>query len=196
MYQGSETYVPLTLFAIERPGHKTPVFPHDTFHVQLVQRGWRAGLLGWTLARWLGAKTVRGIDVTPVSSHQYGLSNSTSVPVSTNQNTEQTLSTNLPERKLEKYEKDIVRFETQQRDTHYVDLPGPKPNRLVPLATLAVRIPAHAGDGYFRLSLRFNHGPYALSPDFRIYSLSLSSASPRGAALVPLRSHPNWCFAP
>lgn len=196
LYQGSDTYVPITLFAVERKDKPAPPMAHGSLQIQLVQRGWRAGLFGWAVAKWLGAKTVKGLDVTPAVSHHRSGAPSDDVasaergmpdPQNQSANTAAVVAkTSFPERAVEKWDKDVARFVSQQAAEHYEEVPwNGTVNKLVPVGTFAVRIPARAGDGYFRLSLRFGHGSYAVSPDFRIYSLSLSSASPRGAALLP-----------
>lgn len=195
VYQGSDTHVAVTLFAIQHAGQRPSALDNSSLDIQLVQRGWRAGLLGWSIAKWLGAKTVKGIDVTPTVSHHWAAlgapeagagSEAGASVAAAGGHVASSARTSFPERTLEKWSKHAARFAAAQAQAHYVDLPGRKPiEKLLPLATYAVRIPARAGDGYFRLSVRSGHGPYAVSPDFRVYSLSLTSASPRGAALLP-----------
>ncbi|KAJ7238266.1 hypothetical protein B0H12DRAFT_1137661 [Mycena haematopus] len=59
---------------------------------------------------------------------------------------------------------------------------APKDHRV--LETDFVHIPVSAGDGYFRLLIKTSGKVVASSASFRVGSLSLSSAHPRGASVV------------
>ncbi|KAJ7149575.1 hypothetical protein C8R46DRAFT_915636 [Mycena filopes] len=67
----------------------------------------------------------------------------------------------------------------------FLDSAGaPKDHRV--LETDFVHIPVAAGDGYFRLLIRSNSSVLATTASFRVGSLSLSSAHPRGASVITL----------
>ncbi|THH08855.1 hypothetical protein EW145_g2431 [Phellinidium pouzarii] len=87
-------------------------------------------------------------------------------------------SSSLPARRLSQLNADISRLFFSQQYSQK------------PLQTLIVHIPVSAGDGYFRLRVTAGdeHKTIAVSPSFRIGSLSWSSAHPQGATpagLVP-----------
>jgi hypothetical protein len=79
-------------------------------------------------------------------------------------------------RKAAQYDKEIHQF----LDT----MGSPKDQRV--LETDFVHIPVAAGDGYFRLLVKHSGSVIASSASFRVGSLSLSSAHPRGASVVTL----------
>ena len=187
-YQGSDTYVPLTVLKrVHGKGKQSSARSEGGVEATLVRRGWRAGFFGWAVAKYLGAKTVKGIDVTPVTEH--GRANSQSALDGASGGSQVKIRTSFSERKLESYEKESKRFiaDYQQTQASAEEASGSNGSKeqLVPVATHFVRIPAKAQDGYFRVVLRYPDGAMAISPDFRIYSFSLSSACPRGAALFP-----------
>ncbi|KAJ6479574.1 hypothetical protein C8R45DRAFT_353940 [Mycena sanguinolenta] len=61
---------------------------------------------------------------------------------------------------------------------------APKDHRV--LETAFVHIPVSAGDGYFRLLIKKSGKVVASTASFRVGSLSLSSAHPRGASVVTI----------
>ncbi|KAJ7113216.1 hypothetical protein C8R44DRAFT_741545 [Mycena epipterygia] len=147
-YQGTSTVVPISILG------RTPLPADRTIALQ--RRGWRTGLLGWTLGGWLGGALGKELDVTPASA---GFWNT------------------LDPKKRAQYDKEIYAF---------LDSPsGPKDHRA--LETAFVHVPVAAGDGYFRLLIKGGGGKViAQSAAFRVGSLSLSSAHPRGASPVTL----------
>ncbi|KAK7018340.1 hypothetical protein R3P38DRAFT_2982287 [Favolaschia claudopus] len=131
--------------------------------ITLQRRGWRTGLLGWQIGGWLGGTMGKELDVTPASLGHWSTVDS---------------------KKRAQYDKEIQQF---------LDLPhgpgGPKDHRV--FETDFVHIPVAAGDGYFRLLLKQKSGPgpskiLASTASFRVGSLSLSSAHPRGASAITI----------
>ncbi len=184
LYHGSDTHVPVTVLEYSQDKKKSSGSGRDAgVKVYLVRKGWRAGLLGWSAAKWLGAKTVKGLDVTPVAEHGRPDSRSTLEGASAH---EGKAPTSFPDKQLEKYDKQVQDF---VRKANKLDdkSDGQLGTSVRPLATHIVRIPAVADDGYFRLVIQHADGSIATSPDFRIYSFSLSSACPRGASILPPR---------
>jgi hypothetical protein len=154
--------------------------------VTMVRRGWRAGVLGWSIARYLGVSLKNGIDVTPEHQEKWGEqgggeeSYEMEVEKSSRDHDESDESTAmLPKPALST--KRQTSIEKQLKSTTIThSLPPHKT-----LGTALVRIPASSGDGYFRLAIDISGEPTAFSPNFRIFSLSLSSACPGGASLLP-----------
>ncbi|KAJ7696211.1 hypothetical protein B0H17DRAFT_1053931 [Mycena rosella] len=122
-YQGTATVVPISILG------RKPLPAERTIALQ--RRGWRTGLLGWTLGGWVGGTLGKDLDLRA-----------------------------------------------------FLDAPGaPAEHRA--LETDFVHIPVSAGDGYFRLIVKTAGGRVlAETASFRVGSLSLSSAHPRGASLV------------
>ncbi|KAF7334633.1 hypothetical protein MVEN_02293700 [Mycena venus] len=145
-YQGISTVVPISVLG-------NTALPADRT-ISLQRRGWRTGLLGWTMGSWIGGTVGKELDVTPVSSGYW-----------------QTVEA----KKKAQYDKEIRQF---------LDSAGaPKDHRV--LETDFVHIPVSAGDGYFRLLIKKKSGKViASTASFRVGSLSLSSAHPRGASVV------------
>lgn len=128
--------------------------------VWLVRRGWRAGLFGWTVGSMLGGGGGQGIDVTPEQTESWDRTQT------------------LDERIKERYQKDLDAV-----------LAGTEGVRQHAVETCQVRIPVRSGDGYFRLRLSAparDSETLAYSPTFRLGSLSLHSACPRGATIITL----------
>jgi hypothetical protein len=148
-YRGTSTTVPISIL-----GSKP--LPKDR-RIALQRRGFRTGLLGWTIGGWLGGTIGKEIDVTP-----------------------QTLGS---------WESDI---EAKQREQYLGEVKeflgsavGPKDHKV--LETDLVHIPVSSGDGYFRLLVypsASSRSAIASTAPFRIGSLSLRSAHPRGASIV------------
>jgi len=149
-YAGIRTVVPLSVFG-DQP------LPKDR-RVFLQKRGYRTGLLGWTVGSVLGGSHLPGIEVTPVSEEPW------SSP------------TKLSEKQQVQYDKDVARL----FDSSYA--PGQKL-----LQTMLVHIPVASGDGYFRLRITNRQQEMlAESPVFRVGSLTWSSAQPRGATPITI----------
>lgn len=145
-YQGTTTVVPISILG------RAPLPADRTISLQ--RRGWRTGLLGWTIGGWIGGTLGKELDVTPASSGYW-----------------QTLES----KKKAQYDKEISQF--------LESASAPKDHRV--LETDFVHIPVSAGDGYFRLLIKKRNGSViASTASFRVGSLTLSSAHPRGASVV------------
>ncbi|CEH13349.1 hypothetical protein CBOM_01280 [Ceraceosorus bombacis] len=167
LYRGPHTYLSFTLSSASSDNVT------DSVKVQLVRRGWRAGVFGWNAAKWLGARE-RGVDVTPV--HESDWENAELVQ---DQVPTQAI---LSAKRRANIQQDLAR-KTEQAQSQALELgvePLPRYH-----TTMTVRLPASEGDGYFHLLLTTKQGENVRSPTFRIYSVSLSSACPRGASLLP-----------
>ncbi|GLB36580.1 hypothetical protein LshimejAT787_0308680 [Lyophyllum shimeji] len=151
-YQGTSTTVPVTVL-----GRR--VLPEDRrFYLQ--RRGWRTGLLGWTIGAWLGGTIGKEMDVTP---ERYG-----------------TWEKDVEPARREQYDKEIRKFLDS----------GVLPKDHKALETDFLHIPVASGDGYFRLLVYHPSAsmvsPIAATATFRVGSLSLSSAHSRGASIVTI----------
>lgn len=155
--------------------------------VTLVRRGWRAGLFGWSAASYMGVKIRNGIDVTPEHQEKWGEQGggeeTYEMQKEKNDNDQQEESGEsahlLPKPALSSKKQTAI--EKQLKSTTIRHGLPPHQN----LITSLIRIPASSGDGYFRLAIDIPGQPTAFSPTFRIFSLSLSSACPRGSAILP-----------
>jgi hypothetical protein len=155
--------------------------------ITLVRRGWRAGVLGWSIARYLGVSLKNGIDVTPEHQERWGEQGGGEEIEMQDEKTsgdqdaeeEEVRTALLPKPALSS--KRQTSIEKQLKSTTIRHSLPPSQT----LVTSLVRIPASSGDGYFRLAIDISGQPTAFSPNFRIFSLSLSSACPRGASLLP-----------
>ncbi|GLB43057.1 hypothetical protein LshimejAT787_1205060 [Lyophyllum shimeji] len=149
-YRGTSTTVPVTVL-----GRQT--LPEDR-HFYLQRRGWRTGLLGWTIGAWLGGTLGKEINVTPV---MYG-------------NWEE----DVDRVRRRQYDKEIGNFIESGR--------LPRDHRA--LETDFIHIPVASGDGYFRILLYHSSAsllsPIAATTTFRVGSLSLNSGHPRGASIT------------
>ncbi|KAJ6589453.1 hypothetical protein B0H19DRAFT_1103894 [Mycena capillaripes] len=145
-YQGISTVVPIsTLGKTSLPADRT---------ISLQRRGWRTGLLGWTIGGWIGGTLGKDLDVTPASSGYWET---------------------VDAKKKAQYDAEIRQFLDSAS--------APEDHRV--LETDFVHIPVSAGDGYFRLLVKKKNGSViASTASFRVGSLSLRSAQPRGASLV------------
>ncbi|KAJ7176150.1 hypothetical protein C8R43DRAFT_872765 [Mycena crocata] len=155
-YRGTATLVPISILG--STGKHTFPAP-DERAITLQRRGWRTGLFGWTLGGWLGGTVGKETDVTPAASGTWEA---------------------LEKGKGRQYEKEIRRFRES----------GALPKDHQVLETALVHIPVAAGDGYFRLLVKNKSGSsgkvLAATAPFRVGSLSLSSANPRGASPLTL----------
>ncbi|KAJ7058479.1 hypothetical protein C8F01DRAFT_1148318 [Mycena amicta] len=128
--------------------------------ITLQRRGWRTGLFGWTVGGWLGGTVGKEVIVTPEAVGRWDAGD----------------NGDLDSKKRARYDKEILEFQK-----HAVI---PREHRV--LATALVHIPVAAGDGYFRLLVKSQHHNIASTPVFRVGSLSLSSAHPRGSSPITL----------
>ncbi|KII85342.1 hypothetical protein PLICRDRAFT_56611 [Plicaturopsis crispa FD-325 SS-3] len=144
VYQGLKTTVPISVLGAHS-------LPKDR-RVFLQKRGYRTGLLGWSLGSALGGSKLPGIEVTPTDHLKHS-----AIAPST----------------LASYASNIARL---------------VPSRPTVQQTLSVHIPVASGDGYFRLLLTKADGRtvLAVSPVFRVGSISWRSAQIQGATLFGL----------
>lgn len=228
LYRGPETYVTFSIYAqaySAEPRKQLEALSSSQVtdlvkgtNVQLVQKGWIAGTVGWNAAGYLGVATKKGWDVTPIASAAWKDTQAESSALSANQQEDedygekpqrssfasassdeyemQTLNKTGPSEPLketrhialkrkEKIDKQI-RAQSSSIDT--VDTSSSSTRVL---GTYKCRIPVETGDGYFRLWVTLPspvaRGQVGIgSPTFRLFSFSLTSASPRGAALLPV----------
>ncbi|KAJ7479575.1 hypothetical protein FB451DRAFT_1448576 [Mycena latifolia] len=132
-YQGTATLVPITVLG------SAPLPTGRTFALQ--RRGWRTGLLGWSLGAWLGG-----------TAGKWGT---------------------FDAKRRTQYDREVHAF--------LGSAGAPKDHRA--RETALVHVPAAVGDGYFRLLVKSPKGQVlATTASFRVGSLSLSSAHPRGAS--------------
>ncbi|KAJ7064407.1 hypothetical protein B0H15DRAFT_794681 [Mycena belliarum] len=145
-YQGTSTVVPISIFGrTSLPAERT---------IALQRRGWRTGLLGWTIGAWVGGTVGKDLDVTPAAAGSWDA---------------------LDSKRRGQYDKEIRTF--------LESAAAPKDHH--PLETALVHVPVAAGDGYFRMLIKGPSGRVlAQTASFRVGSLSLSSAHPRGASVV------------
>ncbi|KAG8780733.1 hypothetical protein FRB91_000588 [Serendipita sp. 411] len=125
--------------------------------VFLQKRGYRTGLFGWAIGSMLGGSKLPGLEVTPVSNEAYS---------------------SMPSSMMAAFEKDRERVWRPYNLTHHQLL-----------ETMEVHIPVKSGDGYFRLRVTPADKPsetLAVSPTFRIGSVTWASASPQGATPLGL----------
>nr|GAT57220.1 predicted protein [Mycena chlorophos] len=148
-YQGTKTTVPISILG------RAPL-PQET-KITLQRRGWRTGLLGWTIGGWLGGTVGKEVDVTPETAASWS-------------------GDELGVKQRARYEKEVA-------DLHKAKS-IPREHRV--LATALVHVPVSSGDGYFRFLVKDPNNVIAQTPVFRVGSLSLSSAHPRGASPVTL----------
>lgn len=192
-YRGPQTYVPVSVLAHnvsdDDDGNGDKIV--EGIRVMLVRRGWRAGMFGWTVAQYLGARAEAGIEVTPARIKHWDVAHDGSAQVDS--------LDEYDAHKLDKEEdpaplelptptvssKRQVSFDKQLK--HLTVSHGVPPGRVV--STHLIRLPVSSGDGYFRLCLKIpgrrRKVATAFSPTFRLFSLSLSSACPRGSSVLP-----------
>ncbi|TFK31674.1 hypothetical protein BDQ12DRAFT_618491 [Crucibulum laeve] len=149
-YQGVSTVVPISILGRQ-------ALP-DNRRIVLQKRGWRTGLLGWTIGGWLGGNLGKSVDVTPEIRGKWQ---------------------ELEESRRLQYEKEA---------NEYMASPA-APKGFKTLETHMIHIPVAVGDGYFRLIVypsEKSRKPLAETAPFRVGSLSLSSAQPRGASITTI----------
>lgn len=157
--------------------------------VTLVRRGWRAGLFGWSAASYMGVQMRNGIDVTPEHQEKWGEQGNGEEMYEMQKEKDDAndeeedkngeSASLLPKPALSSKKQTAIEKQVKSTTIRH----GLPPHQT--LVTSLVRIPASSGDGYFRLAIDIPGQPTAFSPTFRIFSLSLSSACPRGSAILP-----------
>ncbi|KAF9003389.1 hypothetical protein BDQ17DRAFT_1356131 [Cyathus striatus] len=150
-YRGLYTLVPISILG-------TKILPPHRLTLQ--KRGWRTGLLGWTMGSWIGGTVGKEVDVTP----------DTVLPWNGDYNGKEG---KVEGKKKRQYASEIA---TLAPEGHKV------------LETDIIHIPVSSGDGYFRILVypSNSHTPIASTSTFRVGSLSLASACPRGASPITL----------
>ncbi|GAK65533.1 uncharacterized protein PAN0_009c3750 [Moesziomyces antarcticus] len=220
LYRGPETYLTFSVYAqaysadarkqLESVSAGQIAEIVKNTNVQLVQKGWIAGAVGWNAAGYLGVATKKGWDVTPAgragwkdtqaesvslslqqqededygekpqrgASNEYEMSTLSKTDSSTSLESQQTR--HIATKRKEKIDKQIRTQSTSEDSSSTTRV----------LGTYKCRIPVETGDGYFRLWVTLPsvvRGQVGIgSPTFRLFSFSLTSASPRGAALLPV----------
>lgn len=151
-YQGVSTTIPISILGSKHISEER--------RISLQRRGWRTGLLGWTVGGWLGGTLGKEIDVTPQS--------------------QGTWNTDVDLKRRKQYDNEISQF---------LDATPALPKNHKVVETDLIHIPVSSGDGYFRLLIYpsvSSHTAIASTASFRVGSLSLSSAHPRGASIITL----------
>ncbi|KAF8063626.1 hypothetical protein FPV67DRAFT_1654805 [Lyophyllum atratum] len=151
-YRGTSTTVPVTVL-----GRR--VLPDNrAFYLQ--RRGWRTGLLGWTIGAWLGGTIGKEMNVTPDKSGDW--------------------EKDVDPKQREKIDRDIKKFVEG----------GRLPRDHKALESDFIHIPVAAGDGYFRILVYHPSAsvfsPIASTTTFRVGSLTVSSSHPRGASILTI----------
>ena len=228
LYRGPETYVTFSIYAqaysaearkqLEQLSSSQITDVVKGTNVQLVQKGWIAGTVGWNAAGYLGVATKKGWDVTPAGSAGWKDTQAESSSLSIQQQEDEDYgekagrgsfaSSGEEEYELQKLGKtgsEETLQETRQialkrkekidkqvkAQSSGIETVDTSSSSTRVLGTYKCRIPVQTGDGYFRLWVTMP-SPIAMgqigipSPTFRLFSFSLTSASPRGAALLPI----------
>lgn len=150
-YRGVSTTVPISILGS---------YPLSSGRrVSLQRRGWRTGLLGWTLGGFLGGNVGKELDVTPQQKGSW--------------------ESDVDSRRRQQYDKEVNDFLSS----------SVAPNDHKILETDLIHIPVSSGDGYFRILIYpFKSATTAVAStaSFRVGSLSLSSAHPRGSSVMTL----------
>ncbi|SAM83377.1 uncharacterized protein UBRO_05392 [Ustilago bromivora] len=232
LYRGPETYVTFSIYAQafsaeackQLDGLSSSQITEIVkgTNVQLVQKGWIAGAVGWSAAGYMGVATKKGWGITPEGNASWKDTQAESSSLSIQQQEDEdygekpqrhsfpssstveyemqklgrsdsasTASSELKETRhiaLKRKEKIDKQIRAQSSSVDTVDTGSSSSTRV--LGTYKCRIPVETGDGYFRLWVTVpsavSRGQIGIgSPTFRLFSFSLTSASPRGAALLP-----------
>lgn len=198
-YRGPQTYLPISVVAHnvdERDLRANTSAVVEGIRITLVRRGWRAGLFGWTAARYLGVRTDGGVEVTPASVKRWDVAHDGAAQADSLDDydshklddEDDPAPLELPTPTVSS--KRQTSFDKQLK--HLAMAHGVPPGHVV--STHLVRLPVSSGDGYFRLCLQVPDSAgggkrrslvTAYSPTFRLFSLSLSSACPRGSSVLP-----------
>jgi hypothetical protein len=130
-------------------------FPVDR-RIFLQKRGFRTGLLGWTVGALLGGTWGKDIEITPVQAVD--------------------ALSRIPNEVLSAGSQKALQAEIKESGLL-------EDKKLVLQETDVCHIPCSSGDGYFRIRVTTANGiqQLASTPTFRILSSSLDTASPRGA---------------
>jgi hypothetical protein len=168
----SPLYVAVSL--LTHDVNDSPSVNPSRLKITLVRRGWRAGLFGWSVSSYLGTSLKNGIDVSPEHEEEWGASSGGQDAFEMNE------GDGKHGDEVALLPKPIL---SAKRQTSIEKQHGLPPHKNV--ATFLVRVPATSGDGYFRLAVDVAGSTTAFSPNFRIFSLSLSSACPRGSSVLP-----------
>lgn len=137
-------------------------------------------MFGWKAASYMGISLKNGIDISPEHQEKWGEHSGGDENIELKEEGDDgEQMTLLPKPTLSS--KRQTSIEKQLKSTTIIH--GNNPHET--LATCLVRIPASSGDGYFRLAFDIAGQSVAFSPTFRIFSLSLSSACPRGSSVLP-----------
>lgn len=229
LYRGPETYLTFSIYAqaysaearkqLEGLSSSQITDLVKGTNVQLVQKGWIAGAVGWNAAGYLGVATKKGWDVTPAGSAAWKDTQAESSSLSAKQQEDedygerpqrsnslskdgeeyemQTLGKHDPPSEPLKETRHIALKRKEKIDKQIraqsssIDTVDTSSSSTRVLGTYKCRIPVETGDGYFRLWVTLPspvaRGQIGIgSPTFRLFSFSLTSASPRGAALLPV----------
>lgn len=148
-YQKFSTTVPVSIYGATSLSGDRRIF--------LQRRGWRTGLLGWTVGGLLGGNWGKDIDITPTGS----------------------------ESSLRAVSDEVLSSSAKAAIQKELDTSRIAEMKL--LETAICHIPASSGDGYFRIRVTSaNQTTIVSTPTFRIISSSLDTPSPRGATLFQL----------
>ncbi|EST09523.1 hypothetical protein PSEUBRA_000739 [Kalmanozyma brasiliensis GHG001] len=227
LYRGPESYVTFSIYAqaysaearkqLEGLSSRDIQSVVKGTNVQLVQKGWIAGVVGWNAAGYLGGGGKKGWDVTPAGQVGWKDTQAEAQGLSAKQQEdedygEKPQSRRYSSRDGEEYEMQSLTKPSQEapQETRHIalkrkekidkqiraqsstiDTVDTDTQATRVLGTYKCRIPVETGDGYFRFWITFpspvSRTPLAIgSPTFRLFSFSLTSASPRGAALLPV----------
>lgn len=185
-YRGTHTYVSFSLLNNGNNG-QTRIDSKD-IKVELIQRGWRAGLFGWNLASYLGANTKKGLEITPENFKNWSQAGDGRDSSDDNKDSigmdsltkKDSISSTSTSSSIQA--PTLSLNQTKRYDSQIQKITDGKA-----YSTFLVRVPVSSGDGYFRLTLKDSSSgkPIINSPTLRIFSFSLSSASPRGSSILP-----------
>lgn len=225
LYRGPETYVTFSIYAQAYSAEARKQLDSLSTsqiaeivkgtNVQLVQKGWIAGVVGWNAAGAMGVATKKGWNVTPAGNAGWKDTQAESGSVSAQHQEDEDYGEKPQRHGQEEYEmQKLGRSSTSSDDvpkeTRHIALKRKEKidkqiraqsstistsdsSSTRVLGTYKCRIPVETGDGYFRFFVTLpsptglNRNQIGIpSPTFRLFSLSLTSASPRGAALLPI----------
>lgn len=135
----------------------------------LQKRGWRTGLLGWTLGGYLAGAWSRGTDVTPQRSTKWSEDDS------------------LPEVRKRKLKRELsAPAGLEYLETLVVHIPSSAPDGYYRLVSPSLGTMKDALTRRQTICNSPTHRPIIGSTSFRLYSSSLSTPSPRGANVYQL----------
>ncbi|KZT38266.1 hypothetical protein SISSUDRAFT_1033492 [Sistotremastrum suecicum HHB10207 ss-3] len=146
VYQGVKTEVIISVFGAKPLPPKRRVF--------LQKRGYRTGLLGWTIGGLLGGSKIPGIEVTPVEQQSFS---------------------DLSSSQQSRLKSDVDRLFSPSSNPN---------QPLQQTLRLHVPVSSGDGYFRFRITTENPRQAIAESPVFRVGSLTLSTAQPQGASLI------------